>query len=280
MTETATNDQGWVSLSEAATLTGYAVSTLQRLVRLRKLLARKKGQKWYIELAALTQYIDSTAPGRKPAEPTSLAPQGLSLWFPKVYSKSPLGLDALINGVQYHFVHLRLEYPHNPNERVADLAPGFPGFYSISARASVSAIRWLEQQFTGGSVRIEILKGNFPAVQYSQPIDYVCETISVHERSYVSAAFGFYKAEVKPATTAANDGGKPVTMPAQRQMPPGEWLNMDAASLCAGCSLTELRELVRDGKIVAMKRYGHWQINANSLQIYLQGNLSTVSSER
>lgn len=277
MAETTSSADGWISLSEAAATTGYAVSTLQRLVRLRKLIARKRRQKWFVEQAALSHYIKSSTPGRKPVEPTPLPQQGLTLWFPKVFSKSPLGLDALINGIQYHFVYLRLEYPHGPDDQVANLAPGMPGFYSISARASISAILWLEQQFVTGTLHIEILKRDFPVVHYSEPVDSVCETVSEGSTGYVSAAFGFYKAELKPATHTAV--GSATQSNPQRLFPAGEWLTMDEAGQRAGCSLAELRELAQEGKITAMKRYGHWQINANSLQSHLQDRLVPQSPE-
>lgn len=277
MTETPEVAQGWVSLSEAAQTTGYAVSTLQRLVRLRKLVAHKKGQKWFIDQAALARYIESTAPGRKPAEPTALPSQGLTLWFPKIFSKSPLGLDALINGVQFHFAYLRLEYPQSPTEHLADLAPGLPGFYAISARASISAIQWLEKQFANGEMRIEILKRNFPVVHYSQPVDSVTETVTGRPAGYLSAAFGFYKAEVAsndesqgrtPDRTGAS--GQAAAAAPVRQTPLGEWLSLDEAMQRAGCDSDDLSQLLQTGKVVAMKRYGHWQVNANSLQSYLQ----------
>ena len=278
MTENVSDTNSWISLSDAAEQTGYSVSTLQRLVRLRKLPAKKSSKKWFVQHTALIQYIESAAPGRKPAEPARLPPQGLTLWFPKMFSKSPLGLDAIVNGVQYHFAYLRLEYPQGSDDHLAELAPGIPGFYSFSARASVPAIRWLERQFASGDMHIEILKRDFPIVHYSGSVDSVLETIGEGTNGYISAAFGFYRAEVKPSPAIPAPLHPSTTHPhaynpAQRQMPAGEWLHMEDASQQAGLSIAELRTLSQQGKITAMKRYGHWQVNSNSLQSFLQEHL-------
>lgn len=46
----------YVSVEEAAKITGYAIAYIRRLLRQNKIKAEKKGTMWWIELESLQEY--------------------------------------------------------------------------------------------------------------------------------------------------------------------------------------------------------------------------------
>ena len=127
----------------------------------------------------------------------------------KIGSISPLGVNAVINGELHRCSYLQLEYPKKPNERPADLAPGIPGFYAISVRASTKTVRWMEACFESGSMTIEIQRSPLMVITYSKPVDAVTELplakLTDRLLGRLSASFGFYQASVnkkKPSNSS------------------------------------------------------------------------------
>ena len=97
-----------------------------------------------------------------------------------------------------------MEYPKSNDEKLADIAAAKAGFYTISVRAVVSTVRWMEQLFRQGQINI-VVPRNGIAVVYSKPVDSVCETVEPSFTGSLSAAFGFYKAHVEPIPEAHQD---------------------------------------------------------------------------
>ena len=55
--ETMKNSDEWLTVQEAATLTGYHAEYLRLLIREGKIVARKFGPVWAIEKASLLSYL-------------------------------------------------------------------------------------------------------------------------------------------------------------------------------------------------------------------------------
>ena len=187
----------WLDVDQAAELTGYALEHLRRLIRLGKLHAQKRQGRWFMAQSELLAYVESVQQGRKPRPPTLMAPAGLRLWLPKPTSRITTRIHADVNGVPCHFSRLDMEYPPCNEDKLADVAPGTHGFYTLSIRSAAATIRWLEQQFVRGSMQI-VVPRNGIVVTYSRPVDTVRETVEPSFTGNMSAAFGFYKAHVAP----------------------------------------------------------------------------------
>jgi len=177
-------------------LTGYALEHLRRLIRLGKLHAQKRQGRWFISRVELLTYVESVKQGRKPRPPTQMAPTGLRLWFPKSHARTPARIQAEVNGNACVFARLDIEYPKSADEKLIDLAPGMAGFYTISVRAPVPIVRWMEQQFARGEMNITVPRNGI-VITYARPVDCVCETVEPSFTGNASAAFGFYKAHVE-----------------------------------------------------------------------------------
>jgi hypothetical protein len=131
----------------------------------------------------------------------------------KTSSKTLLGVDALINGELHHFNQLQWEFPSSPGAQPAELAPGLPGFYTISARGRSQTIRWMEECFASGILTIQIprkphflsTKTSSTIITYSQPVESVREfpTVRFQDRlmGRLSASFGFYQASLAQKET-------------------------------------------------------------------------------
>lgn len=50
--------QGWLTTEEAARLTGYNLEYIRRLVRTKKVQAKKWGRDWMVRQASLTAYME------------------------------------------------------------------------------------------------------------------------------------------------------------------------------------------------------------------------------
>jgi excisionase family DNA binding protein len=57
---------GWLTVTEAAALTGYSKIHMQRLARLGQVTARKIGRQWVIDRESLLSWKAAARPGRKP----------------------------------------------------------------------------------------------------------------------------------------------------------------------------------------------------------------------
>ena len=56
---------GWLTVAEAAGLTGYTEVHMQRLARLGQVTARKVGRQWVIDRASLLTWKETAKPGPK-----------------------------------------------------------------------------------------------------------------------------------------------------------------------------------------------------------------------
>jgi excisionase family DNA binding protein len=51
------NNEGWITVQEAAKLTGYSEQYLRRLIRNKKITAKKLSFLWLVEVAPLLEYV-------------------------------------------------------------------------------------------------------------------------------------------------------------------------------------------------------------------------------